>query len=157
MAEEAAEDENLTEELRKRKLNMMGVVEDASHRGERATAEFEGKALSGPILATGLDYATLRLAEQEAEIPLEHAVWSFVPAEGGGTPGRPTGMKLRARLSEHSEAGNRLRIEVAGGVAVMGSVDSVSEEHLRVTDADGRVVYIPLDLIRAVIRSTVSH
>jgi hypothetical protein len=151
--EEAAEDERLTEDLRQRKLDLLAVVEDAAHRGDRATAEFDDKAMSGPIVATGLDYATVRLAEQDAEVVLSGAVWSFVNAPTRDTESRTTAMSMRARLDEHRAEENRIRLELAGGAALMGVIRSVSEDHIRVEDADGRVVYVPMESLRAVIRS----
>ena len=41
-AEEAAEDEQLTELLRRRKLELADVVRDLAHRGGRVSVEFGG-------------------------------------------------------------------------------------------------------------------
>lgn len=156
-AEEAAEDEQLTEEFRNRQLSLIAVAEQAAHRGDRATAEFDGKTLSGPIVSTGLDYVTIALSEQEAEIAINAGAWSFVPGLTSHEPAGKTPMRLRARLSEHSRDDTRLRLELAGGNALMGTIHTVSEDHLRVSDADGRDVYVSMDLLRAVIRSTALH
>jgi hypothetical protein len=62
--EEAAEDEEQTEVLRQRQMDMLSVAEDAGHRGDRATAEMVDATLSGPIVSTGTDYLTMSFAEQ---------------------------------------------------------------------------------------------
>jgi hypothetical protein len=155
--EEAAEDEQLTEEFRNRQLTLIAAAEQAANRGDRATAEFDGKTLSGPIIATGIDYLTLALSEQEAEIAVDVAAWSFVPAIATRESPPQTGMRLRARLSEHARDQTRIRLELAGGNALMGTLTTVAEDHVRVADADGRDVYVSLDLVRAVIRSTALH
>lgn len=157
MAEEAAADEELTEQFRDRQRSLIAVAEEAAHRGDRATAEMEGRVYSGPIVATGLDYVTLALSEQEAEIVVGAAIWSFVPALGERVSTTKTDMRLRARLSEHAAAATRIRIELAGNTALMGTVATVASDHLRVSDADGRDVYVALEKVWAVIHSTARH
>ncbi len=156
-SEEAAEEEQLTEALRQRSLDLADVLADAAHKGLRATADFSGKIYSGPIVATGTDYATIRLAEQEADILLAGAVWSFVEAPGPMTESESTGMSLKGRLKEHASTGTRLRMEVEGSAAIMGTINTVGQDQVWVDDADGRAVYAPIGLVRAVIRSTVQH
>ncbi|MDH3463354.1 MAG: hypothetical protein OEM32_07015 [Acidimicrobiia bacterium] len=155
--EEAAEEERLTETMRQRRQDFAGVAEGAAHAGQRGTAEFDGKVYSGPILATGTDYVTLRLADQEADVYLPTAVWSFTDFVGETPPSVATGMSLRGRLAEHAADDARVRVEVAGGNALMGTIKAVADDHLRMEDADGRDVYVAVDQVRSVIRSTVVH
>lgn len=157
MAEEAAEEERLTETMRQRSLDFKGVAEEAAHAGQRGTAEFDGKVHSGPIVGTGNDYLTLRLADQEADVYLPSAVWSFTDFEGDKPPSVKSGMSMKGRLGEHAAAGARVRVEVGGGNALMGTIKAVTDDHVRMEDADGRDVYVGLDQVRAVIRSTVVH
>lgn len=156
-AEEAAEEEQLTETMRQRSLDIAAVLADAAHKGQRATADFSGKVYSGPIIATGSDYATIQLAEQEADIVLTGAVWSFVDAPGPKTESTPTGMTIKGRLNEHATSGHRLRMEVDGSSAIMGTITTVGQDHVWVEDADGRSAYVPIGLVQAIIRSTVQH
>lgn len=156
LAEEAAADEEQTEALRQRQMDMTAVIEDAAHRGERATAEMGETVISGPILATGTDYLTIQLPDQEADIRLDFAVWSFVPGQDGWTSAGRSGMSFVGRLKEHAAENRRLRIELSNGSPVMGLVKSVSQDHIRLEDPDGRLAYVPLGRVRAIIRST-SH
>ncbi len=156
-AEEAAEEEQLTETLRQRRLDFAGVAEEAAHAGQRGTAEFDSKVHSGPIVATGSDYITLRLADQEADVYLPTAVWAFTDFEGEMPPPTRSGMSLKGRLGEHAAAASRVRVEVAGGSAIMGTIMTVADDHMRMEDADGRDVYVSIEMVRAVIRSTVAH
>lgn len=157
MAEEAAADEEMTERFRDRQRDLIAVAEEAAHRGDRATAELDGRIYSGPIVATGLDYVTLALSEQEAEIAVGAAVWSFLSAPGERVSANKTEMRLRARLSEHASDAARIRLELAGNTALMGTVTTVASDHLRLSDADGRDVYVSMEKVWAVIRSTARH
>lgn len=154
MAEEAAEDEAQTEALRERRLDLATVVEDAAHRGDRATADTGDSVVSGPILAVGTDYLTIALPEQEADLRLDLAVWSFVPGQADQGPARRTGMSFLGRLKEYAASGARVRIEMTTGSPLMGVIKTVSQDHLRVEDPDGRLAYVPVDMVRAIIRSS---
>ena len=154
--EEAAEDEGQTEILRQRQMDMLAVAEDAAHRGDRATAEIGGTTLSGPIISTGTDYLAIRLAEQEADILLNAATWSFVPGDNPVAGPKQSGMSFRGLLKQHAGTGGRLRIELGEGKAVMGVIKLVGKDHIRVEDPDGRIAYVPLINLRALIRAT-SH
>lgn len=66
-------------------------------------------------------------------------------------------MSLKGRLGEHAAAASRVRVEVAGGSAIMGTIMTVADDHMRMEDADGRDVYVSIEMVRAVIRSTVAH
>lgn len=155
-AEEAAEDEQQTEVLRQRQMDMLAVAEDAAHRGDRATAEMGDSTLSGPIVSTGSDYLTIGLAEQEADVLFDAAIWSFVPGDSPGTGSNQSGMSFLGLLKQHAGTGMRVRVELDGGRVVMGVMKLVSSDHVRVEDPDGRLAYVPTSNVRAVIRSS-SH
>ena len=152
LVEEAAEDEAQTELLRNRMLDLASVAADAAHRGDRATAEMAGTVISGPLIARGTDYLTVRLPDQEADVLLSAAVWSFVPSDQV-TGARKTGMSFTGHLKELASAGLRLRLELVSGSPLMGTIQSVGQDHLRVEDPDGRIAYVPTTEVRAVIRS----
>ena len=61
--------------------SLADVAADAAQRGQRATAEYEGKMLSGTIVAIGIDYVTLRLGEQDTETRLDPATWTFASTD----------------------------------------------------------------------------
>lgn len=151
-AAEAAEDERQTEALRQRQMDLLALAEDAGHRGERATAEMSGTVISGPILTTGTDYVTIQMPEQEADVRLDVATWSFVEGQGGSAATK-SGMSFVGLLKQHASSDSRLRLELTDGSALMGRIKAVGEDHLRVEDPDGRIAYVPLGSVRSVIRS----
>ncbi len=154
---EAAEDEQLTEALRERQSSLADVAANAAQRGQRATAEYEGKMLSGTIVAIGIDYVTLRLGEQDTETRLDSATWTFAATDAAPTEPTRTDMTFRARLEEHVADARRLRIEMGGGLGLSGVIKAVSTDHIKVEDPDGRGTYIPTEMLRAVIFSAVQH
>lgn len=155
-AEEAAEDEEQTEALRQRQMDMLAVAEDAAHRGDRATAEMGDSILSGPIISTGTDYLTIGLAEQEADVLFDAGIWTFVPGDSSNSGPKQSGMSFLGLLKQHAGTGMRVRVELDGGRVVMGVIKLVSSDHIRVEDPDGRLAYVPTVIMRAVIRSS-SH
>ena len=81
LAEDAAEDERLTDLLRRRRLELADVAKDLAHRGERVSVEFGGHSFSGLLAAAGIDYATIDRADQTADIRLDVATWSILPSD----------------------------------------------------------------------------
>jgi hypothetical protein len=65
-------------------------------------------------------------------------------------------MSFLGLLKEHAASGGRVRVELTSGAVVMGLIKTVSQDHLRIEDPDGRLAYVPFRNVRAVIRST-SH
>jgi hypothetical protein len=150
--DEAAEDEKLTELLRRRRLDMGGRVLELVHRGERARAEIQGQTFSGQVVYAGSDFATLDRGEDLVEIVLKAAIWTVEPASAGGHEQSGTPLTFRARLAEFASDGIPLRLVVADGRAIVGLVEVVATDHVQVSQ-DGTVVLIPTRLIVAVIRS----
>jgi hypothetical protein len=153
-AEEAAEDESQTEALRQRQMDLLTVVEDAAHRGDRATVEMGDSTLSGPIINTGTDYLTIVLAEQEADVMFDAGIWTFVSGDNPSTGPKQSGMSFLGLLKQHAGTGMRVRVELIGGSVVLGVIKLVSSDHLRIEDPDGRLTYVPTINVRAVIRSS---
>ncbi|MCI0545423.1 MAG: hypothetical protein L0Z49_13435, partial [Actinobacteria bacterium] len=90
-----------------------------------------------------------------ADIRLDTAYWSVVPAAKGETrPGVATQETLNARLAEHADQRNTVRLAIPGGDLVIGLVTVVAQDHIEIEDADNRHVWVPMSLILAVIRST---
>jgi hypothetical protein len=60
-------------------------------------------------------------------------------------------LSFRARLAEIASSGAQVRLVVADGRAIVGSVEVVAIDHVQVSQ-DGNVVVMPIRLIGAVIR-----
>ncbi|MET0696830.1 MAG: hypothetical protein ABWZ58_05325, partial [Acidimicrobiia bacterium] len=57
--EDAAEDEQLTELLRRRRLDLSGRVLELVHRGERVRTEMGAHTFSGRVVYAGADFASI--------------------------------------------------------------------------------------------------
>ncbi len=160
MSEEAAEEERLTELMRRRRLDMGHVLRDVSHRGDRVTAEFGGHSFSGAAAFAGEDYATVYGSGQSADVRYAAATWSVIRAEAvvgvehQAKLARGGAESFQALLKEYSAAGTRLRLALPENAVVIGSVGVVAPDHVEFNDADGRLLYIPFEVILAVIRAT---
>jgi hypothetical protein len=149
--EEAAEDEKLTELMRRRRLDLSGRALEMVHRGERARAETQGQTFSGQVVYAGSDFATLDRGDDLVEVVLDAAIWAVEAATAGGREQSGSPLSLRARLSEIASSGTQIRLVVADGRAIVGSVELVATDHVEISQ-DGNVVLIPIRLIAAVIR-----
>jgi hypothetical protein len=150
--EEAAEDEKLTELLRRRRLDLGGRALELVHRGERVRAETEGQTFSGHVIYAGDDFATLDRGDDLVEVVLDTAIWAVEPATAGGHEQSGTPLSLRARLTEIASAGAQVRLVVADGRAIVGRIEVVATDHVEISQ-DGGVALIPIRLIAAVIRA----
>lgn len=155
--EEAAEDERLTELARRRRLDLKEVVQDLAHKGARAAVEFGGHSFSGGVVAAGDDYATLTGSGQTAQVRLERTRWSVL--EGGKSEEKLLSppVSFRGALHELAASEDSVRFALAGGDVVIGTLATVAVDHLEVRDVDGRVTYVPVEMVLGVIRSTDLH
>lgn len=156
-AEEAAEDERLTELQRRRRLGLADQAKGLINRGDRVSVEFGGHSFSGAVAAAGEDYATIEGPGQAADIRLEEARWSVIttdePAES-----RPGGAEsFRAVLHQHSESAHVVRLALPGGDMVIGRIEVVATDHVDMSDVDGRRLIVPMKMILAVVRSSEVH
>ncbi|HZD24443.1 MAG TPA: hypothetical protein VE569_13750 [Acidimicrobiia bacterium] len=156
-AEEAAEDERLTELQRRRRLTLSDQAKELVNRGDRVSVEFGGHSFSGAVVSAGEDFATIEGPGQIAEIRLAKARWSVLasdqPAEGG-----PGGVEsFRALLHQHSAAEQAVRLALPGGDMVIGTLKIIAEDHIEMDDVDGRRLIVPLDMILGVVRSSDFH
>lgn len=156
-AEEAAEDERLTELLRRRRLDLAAVIRDAAHRGTRMLAEFGGHSFNGTVIGTGIDYATLDNGDKRADVRFETATWSVLGSGEPAEPGVGAPESFRATLHQYSASGVAVRLALPGGELANGSIAVVSVDHIEVADVDDRQIYVPTAMILAVIRSTELH
>jgi hypothetical protein len=156
--QEAEEDEQLTALYDRRHLNMADLAKEMVNRGERVAVEFGGHSFSGVVVGGGVDHVTIEGSGQRADVLLNATFWSVIHTKDRDTtPGVATDETIKARLAEHSEKRRIVRIVLDGGVLVIGMVAVVADDHIEVTDADERHIYVPLDLILGVTRSIDVH
>ncbi|MGA7226906.1 MAG: hypothetical protein WBZ40_09995 [Acidimicrobiia bacterium] len=150
--EEAAEDEHLSEILRRRRLDLQGRLRETASRGDRIRAETSGQTFAGVVASVGSDFATIARTEDIVDVVSTHAVWTIETSHTGGTGQAGDVLTFRARLMEIAEGGAQVRLVTSGGPALVGSIDLVATDHIEVSQDSNRLV-IPLDLIDAVISS----
>lgn len=156
-AEEAAEDERLTELHRRRRMRLGDHAREMVNRGDRVSVEFGGHSFGGAVTVAGDDYLTVEGPGQTAEIKLDEARWSVLPGERGAE-GRAGGVAtFQAVLHEHSAAGHVVRLALPGNDLVIGRLEVVADDHVTVEDVDGRRLVVPSKLILAVLRSSEHH
>ena len=151
--EEAAEDEQLTELLRRRRLDLSGRVLELVHRGERVRAETGVHTFSGRVVYAGADFASIDRDDDLVEVVLDSAVWMLDRGASGGIEQSGDKLTFRARLAEISSAPELVRLVVIDGRALVGSIDVVATDHVELTQ-DGNTIVVPIRQIVAVIRST---
>ncbi|HEX6947513.1 MAG TPA: hypothetical protein VF246_09205 [Acidimicrobiia bacterium] len=158
LAEEAAEDERLTAAYDRRRFDMAMVAKDMVNRGARVSVVFSGHTFSGLVIGGGSDHVTVEGAGQIGDIRLDAGYWSILPgADEGGGDRVATDETIMARLAEAAERGGMVRLALAGGEIVIGRVTVVAQDHVELTDADDRALYVPGGLILAILRSSSSQ
>jgi hypothetical protein len=156
--QEAEEDEQLTALQDRRRLSMADLAKEMINRGDRIAVEYGGHSFTGVVVGGGADHLTVQGAGLRADIRVDAGYWSVVHTDRGETkPGVATNETIHARLAEHADERNAVRLAIPGGDLVIGMVAVVSDDHVEITDADERHVYLPISLILAVIRSTDLH
>lgn len=153
-AAEAAEDERLTELGRRRRLTLQDVAKEMVNLGQRASLEFSGHTFSGAVVWAGEDFATIQGAGQLCDVKLEAATWSVIPVTEPADTWNMGPESFRAVLFEHAESGVVLRLCFPAGELALGSVDVVAGDHVEFKDADGRHLYVAINRILAIIRSS---
>jgi hypothetical protein len=151
--EEAAEDEKLTELLRRRRLDLSGRVLELVHRGERVRAETGAHTFSGRVAYAGADFASIDRGDDVVELVLDSAVWTVERSETGGNEQSGDKLTFRARLAEIAARVEPVRVVVVDGRAIVGSVDVVATDHIELSQ-DGNTIVVPIRQVVAVIRST---
>ena len=151
---EAAEDERLTELLRRRRMTLNDVAKELANRGDRVQVDFGGHSFSGAVVGAGEDYVVITGGGQLGEIRLERARWSVLTAEGPQVERIEVPESFKASLHQHAESGSMVRLTLDGDDMLIGKIAVVADDHLEVTDADDRSVYVSLDLVLGLIRSS---
>jgi len=152
MIEEAAEDERLTELLRRRRMEMSDLALEWVHRGQRVRAEAGTQTFSGQVVFAGTDYVTIERVEDQVAVRMDRATWTLEPDHGEGREQTGAATSLKAWLSELAASGEMVRLVVAEGRALVGSVAVVAADQVEVRQ-DHLIVLVPADLILAVITS----
>ena len=152
MIEEAAEDERLTELLRRRRLELSDLALEWVHRGQRVRAEAGTQTFAGQVVFAGTDYVTIERVEDQVAVRMDRATWTLEPDHGEGREQTGAATSLKAWLSELADSGEMVRLVVAEGRALVGSVAVVAADQVEVRQ-DHLVVLVPADLILAVITS----
>lgn len=153
LREEAAEDERLTELLRRRRLDLGGRLLESVHRGERVRAETGSHNFAGLLVYAGADFATVQRADDVVEVVLAAAVWTVESSPTGGVDQTGEPLTFRARLAEIASTPETVIVALREGRNIVGSIDVVTGDHLDI-DQDGSTVLVPLALVTAVIRSS---
>lgn len=148
---EAAEDERLTEKLRERRMELSGRMRELVSTGQRVRAEAGSQSFTGTIVFAGTDYTVIDRDDEEVAVRLVSATWTLEP--GGRSGHHQTGapMSFKAHLSQLEASGEDVRILVADGRPITGSVTTVAQDSI-VFDRDGAEVLIPLAAVIAVSR-----
>lgn len=150
--EEAAEDEQLTELLRRRRLSLGERARELVHRGERVRAETGTQTFSGHVVFAGSDFATIDRGDDQVEVVLEAAIWTIERSAAGGHEQSGEPLSLRARLAEIASGSESVRMIVVDGRAIVGSIEVVASDHIEMSQ-DGNSVVVPMSLIVALVRT----
>jgi hypothetical protein len=149
--EDAAEDEQLTELMRRRRLGLGDRARELVHRGERVRAEAGSHTFSGQLVYAGSDFATVDRGEDLVEVVLDAAVWTVERSESGGREQSGEPLSFRARLAELAATPAQVRVIVADGRVILGSIELAATDHVEMSQ-DGHTIVVPTRLILAVIR-----
>ncbi len=150
MIAEAAEDERLTELLRRRRQGLAELALEWVHRGQRVRAELGSQTFTGHVTHAGSDYLTLDRAEDVVTIPLDRATWTLEPDPVPGHEQMGGAGTFKARLSELESTGETIRILVGDGRALVGSVGVVASDQIEVRQ-DHLTIIVPLGQVIAVV------
>jgi hypothetical protein len=149
--EDAAEDEQLTELMRRRRLGLGDRARELVHRGERVRAEAGSHTFSGQLVYAGSDFATVDRGEDLVEVVLDAAVWTVERSESGGREQSGEPLSFRARLAELAATPAQVRVIVADGKVILGSIELAATDHVEMSQ-DGHTIVVPTRSILAVIR-----
>lgn len=151
--EEAAEDEQLTELLRRRRLDLGERIREMVHRGDRVRAEIGPHTFTGLVGYAGGDFATVDRGEDQVEVVAAAATWTVEPSDAPGHQQSGEPLSFRARLAEIASTGEQVRVILDDGRQIVGSIAVVAVDHVEITQ-DQVALVIPIRKLIAVIRST---
>ncbi len=149
--EEAAEDEKLTELLRRRRMSLGDNAREMVERGLRVRVETGPQTFTGQVVFAGSDYAVVERSDDLVAVRLDSAIWILEHREGEGNQQFGGAVTMAAHLSELASTEETIRLVLDDGRALVGSISVVAAEHLEVTQ-DATLVLVPLRQLVAVIR-----
>jgi hypothetical protein len=152
-SDEAAEDEQLTELLRRRRLSLSERALELVHRGERVRAETGSQTFTGQVVYAGSDFASLDRGDDLVEVVLDAATWVVEPSTSGGREQSGEPLTFRGRLAEVAAGSEHVRVIVADGRSLIGSIEVVATDHIEMSQ-DGNTLVVPVRQVVAVIRSS---
>ena len=155
--EEAAEDERLSETLRRRQTNLSEMMAELASRGDRVSIEFGGHTFSGSVVEVGSDFATILGPGQVADVRLRTAKWSVLVSTEPAEPQNRGVGSVTALLKLYESEQANLRLALPGGDMVIGKIRAVASDHVEIADVDDRLLYVPIELILGIIRSIDFH
>lgn len=150
-AEEAAEDEHLTELMRRRRLNLGDAAREMVDRGQRVRVETGAQTFAGEVVFAGADYAIVERADDVVSIRLDAAIWTIEQIEVGGHEQSGGAATMKAHLTDIASTDESVRLIVGDGRALIGSIDLVAADYLEVNQ-DSLSVVVPFAQLVAVIR-----
>lgn len=152
-AEEAAEDERLTEKGRVRRMTLGDRGREFVEQGKRLRAEAGAQTFTGRVVYAGSDYAVLERADDLVALRLEAATWTVEHAAGEGATQYGGAFTFAAHLSELEHSGEFVRLLLSDGRALLGSISVAASDHLDLSQ-DGVTVVVPYRVLVAVVRPT---
>ncbi len=99
-------------------------------------------------------YASVLAPGQSADVRFDASMWSIVPSTEPGETHPGGAQTFKELLHELSAANSRVRLALPEKQVLVGQIEVVAADHLEVRDADGRLLYVPLEMVLGVIRST---
>lgn len=156
-AEEAAEDEKLTELMRRRAQSLSDVVRELASRAVRVTINVGEHTFTGPVVWASQDVAVVRTPGQEATFRLDRATWEILAAAPRGEAELTGPESFPVHLHETAAAAARVGLLRPGPEIPVGVITLIARDHVEFGDPDGRVLAVPLELVLGTIRSVDSH
>lgn len=151
-AEEAAEDESLTELMRRRRLGLGEQARDSLTAGARATCEVANLAFAGDLVYAGTDFAVIDRGDDLVAILLDAGIWRFELEDGKAVHQTDQALSMKGHLGELAANGEQVRLLAADGRNRVGSISLVATDHIEVDDGGTRWL-VPLSQLVAVIRA----
>jgi hypothetical protein len=150
--EEAAEDEQLTELLRRRRMSLGDRALELVHRGQRVRAETGTQTFTGQLVYAGSDFATVDRGDDLVDVVLVAATWVVEAGITGGLDQSGEPLSFKGRLAEVASTTQQVRVIVSDGRALIGSIEVVATDHVEMSQ-DGNTLVVPMAQVAAVIRS----
>ncbi len=158
---EAAEIEQETHLLRRRRRRLGDVATELVQRGDLVGFRLGDRAVTGVAVFAGADYLTVATGTTEATVRLDAVALSVRRRRAGGRPTAGGATTFKARLAEFALTGELLTLVAPTlGLDVAGHIDVVAVDHVLVRDLEEVEWLIPLATLTLILReipSSPSH